>query len=105
MPTSHIPQPTKVDRSLARLRPYVLPLTQKYGVTNVRLFGSFARGEQRRTSDVDLLVDLSYGMTLLELVALKRELEAALKRKVDVVPARSIKPALQGSILADARPL
>lgn len=105
MPTSHISRATKIDRSLARLRPYVLPLARKYGVTNVRLFGSFARGEQRRTSDVDLLVDLPNGMTLLKLVALKRELETALKRKVDVVPARSIKPALRGSICADARPL
>lgn len=71
----------------------------------MRIFGSFARGEQRRTSDVDLLVDLPAGMTLLDLVGLKLDLEAKLKRKVDVVPARSIKPALRENILADARPL
>lgn len=80
-------------------------MTQRYGVTNVRLFGSFARGEQRRNSDIDLLVDLPDGMTLFRLAALKRELETAVRRKVDVVPARSIKPALRDSILADARPL
>ena len=80
-------------------------MTQKYGVRNVRIFGSFARGEQRKTSDVDLLVDLPDGMTLFGLSGLKLDLEEAVQRKVDVVPADSIKPALRGSILADARPL
>ena len=53
MPTPRLTPATKINRSFARLRPRVLPLAQKYGVTNVRLFGSFARGEQRRMSDVD----------------------------------------------------
>lgn len=105
MPTSRLAPAAKINRSLVILRPHVLPVTRRYGVTNVRLFGSFARGEQRRNSDVDLLVDLPDGMTLLKLAGLKRELEDALNRKVDVVPARSIKPALRESILADARPL
>lgn len=74
-------------------------------MTNVRIFGSFARGQQRRTSDVDLLVDLPEGMTLLDLVGLKLDLEAQLNRKVDVIPSDSIKPALRQYILADARPL
>jgi predicted nucleotidyltransferase len=91
--------------SVAELRPKVLRVTQKYGVQNVRIFGSFARGEQRRTSDVDLLVDLPEGMTLFDLSGLKIDLEVAVKRKVDVVPARSIKRSLRDSILADARPL
>ena len=91
--------------TLAEIKPRVLGVTEKYRVTNVRIFGSFARGEQRRTSDVDLLVDLPEGMTLLDLVGLKLDLEDQLGRKVDVVPARSIKPALRESILAEARPL
>lgn len=81
MPTSRLAPAIKISRSLARLRPHVLPLAQKYGVTNVRLFGSFARGEQRPASDVDLLVDLPNDMPLLKRVALNRELESALKRK------------------------
>jgi len=89
--------------TIAKLRPIVLRVTGEYGVTNVRIFGSFARGEQRKTSDVDLLVDLPEGMSLLDLSGLKIDLEDALKRKVDVVPARSIKPALRENILADAR--
>lgn len=84
------------------LRPVVLRVTQRYGVTNVRIFGSFARGEQRKTSDVDLLVDLPDGMTLFDLSGLKIDLEEALKRKVDVIPARTIKPLLRDRILAEA---
>lgn len=95
-----IQQPT-----MALLRPVVLRIARKYGVTNVRIFGSFARGEQRKTSDIDLLVDLPDTMSLLDLSGLKIDLEDALKRRVDVVPARSIKPALRSTILAEARPL
>ena len=95
----------KKQPTLEKLRPIVLRVTQGYGVRNVRIFGSFARGEQRKTSDVDLLVDLPDGMTLFDLSGLKIDLEEALKRKVDVIPARSIKPALRETILAEARPL
>lgn len=100
--TARKKQPTV---TLGELRPIVLRVTREYGVSNVRIFGSFARGEQRKTSDIDLLVDLPDGMTLFDLSGLKIDLEEALKRKVDVVPARSIKPALRENILADARPL
>ncbi len=95
----------KKQPTVEKLRPIVLRVTQKYGVSNVRVFGSFARGEQRITSDVDLLVDLPNDMSLLDLSGLKIDLEDALRRKVDVVPARSIKPALREAILAEARPL
>ena len=91
--------------TIAELKPAVLRVTNAYGVRNVRIFGSFARGEQRQTSDVDLLVDLPKGMTLFTLSGLKIDLEDALKRKVDVVPSDSIKPLLREHILADARPL
>ena len=95
----------KKQPTVAQLRPIVLRVTQEYGVTNVRIFGSFARGEQRKTIDIDLLVDLPDTMSLLDLSGLKIDLEEALKRKVDVVPARSIKLALRDRIFAEARAL
>ena len=95
----------KKQPTLEKLRPIVLRVTQEYGVSNVRIFGSFARGQQRKTSDIDLLVDLPDDMSLLDLSGLKIDLEDALQRKVDVVPARSIKPALRATILAEARAL
>lgn len=102
---SKLPNAPSRQPSVAQLRPKLLRVTQRYGVRNVRIFGSFARGEQRETSDVDLLVDLPEGMTLFDLSGLKIDLEEAVKREVDVVPADSIKPALREYILRDARPL
>src|SRR3989344_4531007 len=86
--------------AVSRLKPIVLRVARRYGVNNIRIFGSFARGEQRKTSDIDLLVDLPEGMTILDLSALKIDLEEALMRKVDVVPAPSVKPALRDRIFA-----
>lgn len=91
--------------TVAQIKPAVIRITRLYGVRNVRIFGSFARGEQRKTSDVDLLIDPPKNMSLIDLSGLKIDLEEALHRKVDVVIARSIKPALRENILADARPL
>ncbi len=91
--------------TIAQMKPKILHITKAYGVKNVRVFGSFARGEQRFRSDVDLLIDVPKSMTLFGLSGLKIDLEGALKRKVDVVPADSIKPALKKYILADARSL
>lgn len=87
------------------MRPIILRIAKRYGVEHIQIFGSFARGEQRNTSDVDLLVDLPKGMSLFKLSGLKIDLEDALRRKVDVISAAAIKPALKPSILADARPL
>lgn len=99
------PVAKKSAPTLAQMKPKILRVTKAHGVKNVRIFGSYARGEQRFRSDVDLLVDLPKNMSLLGLSGLKIDLEDALKRKVDVVPADSIKPALKKYILADARPL
>jgi uncharacterized protein len=93
------------DEALVRLRPIVLRVAKTYGARNVRVFGSFARGEQRRSSDLDLLVEMPEGSSLLDLAGLKVDLEEAIRRKVDVVPAKCIKPLLRDRILSEARPL
>jgi predicted nucleotidyltransferase len=69
-----------------RRRPYV---------TNLRVFGSVARGEDRPDSDVDLLVDLPPHMGLLGLGRVQADLEAILGAKVDLVPASDLKPAVR----------
>jgi len=93
------------DVTLIQLRPIVLRVARRYGAKNVRVFGSFARGEQTKRSDLDLLVEMPENSSLLDLAGLKVDLEEAIKRKVDVVPARSIKPLLRDRILSEARPL
>ena len=66
-----------------------------HDVTNLRVFGSVARGEDRSDSDVDLLVDVPPHMGLLGLGRVQADLEAILTAKVDLVPASDLKPAVR----------
>jgi uncharacterized protein len=103
--TTSVSRLAKNTRQFDRIRTTVLAIARAHGARNIRVFGSFARGEQRRSSDVDLLVDLPDGASLLDLVGLKLDLEEALKRKVDVLTDGGISPYLRDRILHEARPL
>lgn len=83
----------------------VLRIARLHGATSVRVFGSWARGEQGSRSDLDLLVDLEVGRSLLDLVAIKQDLEDLLHCSVDVVTERSLSPWLRERVLAEAIPL
>ena len=83
----------------------ILRIAARHGARNVRVFGSAARGEDRPDSDLDLLVEMESGRSLLDLVALGQDLEELLHRKVDVITDSSVHPAVRPHILADARPL
>ncbi len=91
--------------TLALHRDRILALARQHGASNVRVFGSMARGEERAGSDLDLLVTLGEGRSLLDLAALKLELEDLVERPVDLVSDRGLSPFLGPTILADARPL
>ena len=91
--------------TIGDLRSSILRVTRKHGARNVSVFGSFARNEQRTSSDVDLLVDFPAGTTLLDHVGLIVELEETLKRKVDVLTYDGISRYLRDRILSEARPL
>ena len=83
----------------------ILRLAAKHGATHVRFFGSFATGNVRAGSDLDLLVDMEPGRDYLDLVALWQELRVLVGRKVDVVTERGLSPFLRERILSEARPL
>lgn len=74
---------------------------KRQGVTKAALFGSVVRGELKKTSDIDVLVQFKAGKTLLDLAGLEIELEEILKRKVDVVTYRSLHPLLRDQILKE----
>ena len=71
---------------------------------SIRVFGSWARGEQTESSDLDLLVDLEAGRSLLDLTAIKQDLEDLLHCAVDVVTERSLSPSLRKRVLSEAIP-
>ena len=93
------------DKLLDHNRTEILRLAAKYGASHVRVFGSVARGEADGDSDVDFLVDLEHGRSLLDLGGLQYELECLLHRPVDVVTESGLKARLRERVLRDAVPV
>ena len=83
----------------------IIETAARHGAHNVRVFGSVARGEAEPQSDVDLLVDMEPGRSLLDLGSLHAELQELLGRKVDVVTEGGLYWLLRRRILKEARPL
>ncbi|HLB49594.1 MAG: nucleotidyltransferase family protein [Chloroflexota bacterium] len=86
-------------------RETILQLAARRGARNVRLFGSVARGEAGPNSDLDFLVDLEPGRSLLDLGGLLMDLQRLLDRKVDVVTEAGLRPRIRPRILKEARSL
>jgi predicted nucleotidyltransferase len=86
-------------------RDAILRIAQQHGARNVRVFGSFARGDERPTSDIDFLVEMDADRSLLDLVGLSQDLEALLQRRVDVLTDGGIPPAFRPGIMVEARAL
>ncbi|MES1244979.1 MAG: nucleotidyltransferase family protein [Acidobacteriota bacterium] len=93
------------DLILQRYRAEILDLALRHGAGNVRVFGSRARGEAGETSDLDLLVTLAEGRSLLDLIGLKQDLEDLVHRPVDVVTEQALSPYLRERVLSEAIPL
>lgn len=96
---------TRVGRLLRQRRRAIMQLAGSRGGSNVRVFGSVARGEDFADSDIDLLIDLAPRTGLFTLMALRAELEELLGRSVDLVPAGGLKPHLAGRVEHEAIPL
>jgi predicted nucleotidyltransferase len=87
---------------IATRRAEILTAAAQSGAHNVRVFGSVARGDDKAGSDVDFLVTLEPGRTLLDLAELELRLEQLLGRHVDVVTEHSVRGPIRQSILRDA---
>ncbi|MCK4526862.1 nucleotidyltransferase family protein [candidate division WOR-3 bacterium] len=85
--------------NIKEIKSRILPILKRYGVKRAGIFGSVATGEAREDSDLDILVELPKGASLLDLVGLKIELEEELERKVDVLTYKSIYHLLREPIL------
>ncbi len=90
---------------LPELRDPITRAARESGARDVRVFGSVARGEERPDSDVDVLVALDRGRTLLDLARLELRLEALLGRPVDVVTEAGLREPVRTAALRDAVPV
>ena len=92
----------KLGKILREKRDQILTIARQYGARNVRIFGSIARGEGKRDSDLDVLVELEPGRSLLDIIAIKQDLEDLLNTKVDVVTEAAVSPYIRDEVLRQA---
>jgi hypothetical protein len=93
------------DTALNRHRDEILRIIAAHGGRDVRVFGSRARGDAGKQSDIDILLNLEPGRSLLDLVAIKQDLTDLLGLDVDVVTERSLSPYMRDEILTSAESL
>lgn len=86
-------------RRIVEIKRKILPILKRYGVKRAGLFGSCVRGEMKKDSDIDILVEIEKDISLLDFVGLKLEIEEALGEKVDLVEYKMIKSLLKERIL------
>jgi uncharacterized protein len=91
-----------IEKLLREKRDEILRIAARHGASNVRIFGSVARGEASAQSDIDFLVELERGRSLLDHAALMIDLESLLGRRVDVATERGLKPQIREWILGEA---
>lgn len=88
--------------NLASQRREILRLAEKHGAHDVRVFGSVARGDDTGKSDIDLLVEMEPGRSLLDHIGLIQDLEDLLGRKVDVASEKTLHPMIRERVLDEA---
>ena len=91
-----------MNSDIQRIKEKISPVLRKAGVSRSSLFGSFARGKNNATSDVDILIEPPHGMSLIDLVGLQMEVEQALGRKTDLVTYKALSPYLRENVLREA---
>jgi hypothetical protein len=91
-----------MDKLLQKHSKSIKRIAGSHGVQSIRVFGSFARGEENINSDIDFLVVLEPNRSLFDIISLKHDLEDLLGRQVDIVTEKGISPYMAPQILAEA---
>ena len=91
----------KKNEEIEKIKAKILPVLKEYKVTKAGIFGSYARGEQKKKSDIDILIKIHNDASLLTVIGLKLELEKIIKRKVYLVEYETIRKELKEQILND----
>jgi uncharacterized protein len=98
-------QKRSLEKFLEILRHQTPMLAERYSVDTLEVFGSYVRAEQRKNSDLDILVTFREAPSLLTFIALENHLTDLLGVKVDLVMKDSLKPAIGKNILSEAVPV
>jgi predicted nucleotidyltransferase len=87
------------NRAIEDIKKKILPILKSHGVKKAGVFGSYARGEQKKTSDIDILVEVKG--SLLDLIKLEIKLQEILKKEIDLLTYSGISPYLKEKILSE----
>jgi uncharacterized protein len=96
---------SELDQKIKLLRQLLPDLQLSFGVRSLGIFGSYVRGQQRRKSDIDILVDFDRDPTLFTFIRLENRLSSELGLKVDLVMKDALKPAIGRHILREVIPV
>jgi predicted nucleotidyltransferase len=97
--------PDVSQKSVEDIRRRARPVLEEYGVEKAEIFGSYARQDQERESDVDFLVSFGEQKTLVDVVSLKKDLERVLGLEVDIVTYQSLNPRIEKRAKSDTVPV
>lgn len=91
----------KKTNKIKKLASRIIPILKKNGVVKAGIFGSYARGDERKKSDVDILIEFGAPKSLLDLVHVQLELEEKISKKFDVLTYKSVHPYIKNYIMQD----
>ncbi len=91
-----------ISELIADKKEQILSIAGEYGASNVRIFGSVARGTADANSDIDFLVDMERGRSLFDIGGLLFDLEKLLNHRVDVITPGSLKPRIKDRVIKEA---
>ncbi len=88
-----------MKKEIAEIKRKIAPVLKRNGVKRAGIFGSYARGEQKKNSDIDILIE--FDGSLLDLVGIEMEMKKILKRKIDLLTYNGINHLLRKRILEE----
>lgn len=88
-----------MKNEMEKIKPEIVKLLKKHKVVRAGIFGSYARGDQKKNSDIDILIE--FDGSLLDLVKLEREIARKMKKKIDLLTYESISPYLKSKIMKE----
>lgn len=89
------------DKQLQKIAKIAVPILKKNGVVKAGIFGSYARGEAKKRSDIDFLIKFRGRKSYFDLIDLEEELQKKLKKKIDLITYNSVNPYLKEYIFKD----